>query len=114
MSVQVTNAISAMMESDDKYFSYGAIVWDGLSGGEREQLTQILFHGPVYDGCVISKSDRDRLIEYGLATRCCFMGEQGYTAATYLAFSVHKQGKGRVLKPKPGTSDTPEKEAGDE
>lgn len=102
MTQQVHSAIASMNEGDGKYFSYGAIVWDGLTPGEREQLKQLLFQGPIWDGCVISKSDRSQLIKYGLATRCCFMGEQGYTAATYLAFSVHEQGKGEHLKAKPG------------
>jgi hypothetical protein len=100
---QVRAAIQAMGANDEKYFAYGAVAWDGLTAGEREQLRQLLFQGPVYDGCVISKSDRNALIGYGLATRCCFMGEQGYTAATYLAYSVHKQGKGASIQSKPGT-----------
>lgn len=99
---QVRSAIEAMREGDGKYFSYGAIAWDGLTEGEREQLRQLLFQGPIWDGSVISKCDRDQLIRYGLATRCCFMGEQGFTAATYLAYSVHKQGKGSPMKAKPG------------
>jgi hypothetical protein len=99
---QVTRAIAAMRTTDEQYFSYGAVAWDGLTPGEREQLKQLLFQGPIYDGCVISKSDRNQLINYGLATRCCFKGEQGYTAATYLAYSVHKQGKGAPLPTKPG------------
>lgn len=99
---QVQAAIEAMRSNDGRYFSYGAIVWDGLTAGEREQLKQLLFQGPIWDGCVICKSDRDQLIRYGLATRCCFKGEQGYTAATYLAYSVHKQGKGQTLRTKAG------------
>lgn len=99
---QITKALAAMNNSDERYFSYGAIVWDALSDAEREQLKQLLFQGPVWDGCVVSKSARNQLIEYGLATRCCFMGEQGYTAATYIAFSVHKQGKGGKLQNKQG------------
>lgn len=98
---QIVKALAAM-EDDDKYFSYGAIVWDALSDVERDQLKQLLFQGPVWDGCVLSKSARTQLIDYGLAVRCCFMGEQGYTAATYLAYSVHKQGKGGKLKNKQG------------
>lgn len=102
MNEQVVNAIAAMRSDDGKYFSYGAIVWDGLTDGEREQLRQLLFQGPVWDGCVLSKSDRNSLIRYGLATRCCFKGEDGYTAATYLAYSVHKQGKGLPMKVRSG------------
>lgn len=98
---QVTDAL-AKMESDDGYFTYGTIVWDALSSAQREVLRQLLFQGPVWDGNVPSKAARDDLIGYGLATRCCFMGEQGYTAATYIAYSVFKQGKGKSLPTKPG------------
>lgn len=99
---QVHRAVEAMKATDDGYFTYGAIAWDGLSSDEKEALRQLLFQGPVWDGSVISKVARDALFDYGLATRCCFMGEQGYTAATYLAYSVHKQGKGSDMPTKPG------------
>lgn len=94
---QVTRAIAAM-EDDAKYFSYAAIAWDGLSSGQREQLNQLLHQGPVWDGNVISKCDRSDLINFGLATRCCYKGEQGYTAATYLAYSVFKAGKATPMQ----------------
>ncbi len=102
---QVRAALSAMKADDARFSGLCAIVWDGLSSGEREQLGQLLFQGPVWDGCVISKAARTNLIEYGLATRCCFRGEQGYTAATYLAFSVHKRGRGAPMKVQSGTHD---------
>lgn len=98
---QLQNALQAM-EDDDKYFSYAPIVWDALSPQHREQLNQLLHHGPVWDGSVISKSHRSDLIEWGLATRCCFMGEQGYTAATYLAYTVFKAGRAEPFKAKAG------------
>ncbi len=91
------------MKDDDAYFTYGALVWDALSPGQREQLKQLLYQGPVWDGNIISKACRDQLIEWGLATRCCFLGEQGYTAATYAAFSVAKQGRAAPLPRRPGT-----------
>lgn len=99
---QVKRAVAAMKEGDGKWFSYAGIAWDGLTAGEREQLKQLLYQGPVWDGCVISKSDRTQLIRYGLATRVCFMGEDGYTAATYAAVTVCKAGKADPLKTKPG------------
>ena len=98
---QVTDAL-ARMQDDDGYFTYGAVVWDGLDSGQREVLKQLLFQGPVWDGNVPSKAARDDLIRYGLAVRCCFLGEQGYTAATYLAYSVFTQGHGDPLPKKPG------------
>jgi hypothetical protein len=101
---QIIGAL-AKMGTDEGYFSYGNIVWDALEGGQREQMKQLLFQGPVWDGCVVSKAARDDLIRYGLATRCCFMGEDGYTAATYLALSVFKQGGGEPLQRKRGIDD---------
>ncbi len=99
---QIEHALK-MMQTDEGYFTYGAVVWDALDSAQREVLRQLLFQGPVWDGNVVSKAARDDLIDYGLATRCCFLGEQGYTAATYTAYSVHKQGKGDPLRKKPGT-----------
>ncbi len=101
---QVTDAL-AKMGTDKGYFTYGAIAWDGLGPDLREQLRQLLFQGPVWDGFIISKHARTELIRYGLATRCCFMGDQGYTAATYLAFGVWKQGCGDALPKKRGIDD---------
>lgn len=95
---QVFRALASMMSDDDRYFSYAGIVWDGLSSAQREQLNQLLHQGPVYDGNVISKCARSELIEFGLATRCCYMGEQGFTAATYPAFTVFKAGKAEPMK----------------
>lgn len=58
--------------------------------GLCEQLHQLLFSGPVYDGDVISKSGRDQLLKLKLAVRCCVGGEQGYTAASYSAYTVYR------------------------
>ena len=65
-------------------------VWHRLNVVQRSQLKQLLFHGPVFDGAVLSKQARTELISSGLATRCCVHGELGYTAATYVALSVYK------------------------
>ena len=46
---------------------------------DRDALWQLMFQGPVYDGDVISKAARNRLLDWKLATRCCYKGEQGYT-----------------------------------
>ena len=91
------------MNTDDGYFANAPIVWDALTIGQREQLNQLLHCGPVWDGNVISKCDRNSLIDFGLATRCCFMGEQGYTAATYKAYTVFKAAKAKPFPCKPGS-----------
>ena len=56
----------------------------------REVLWQLMFRGPVRDGDVVSKAARDKLLDWNLATRCCFHGEQGYSIATYPAYAVAK------------------------
>jgi hypothetical protein len=66
-------------------------MWQTFDGGQREVFRQLLFHGPVYDGDICSKSARDSLFQLGLAVRCCYKGEQGYTAASYLAYTVHQR-----------------------
>jgi len=73
-----------------------------LSSAQREVLKQLLFQGPVWDGNVPSKAARDDLISLGFATRCCFMGEQGYTAATYRAFTIFKVSGDTPFQKKPG------------
>jgi len=103
-SAQIKDAISKM-ESDEGYFTYGSIVWDALSPVQREVLKQLLFQGPIGDGSIVSKSARDDLMDYGLAARCCFMGEQGYACATYIAYSVFKQGGGAPIAKKSGVRD---------
>lgn len=92
---QVVRGLAAM---DEENYSAAAIVWDGLSSAQRDQLNQLLHQGPVFDGNVLSKSARDDLLDYGLAVRCCFMGEDGYTAATYRARTVFHSGKSYPFK----------------
>jgi hypothetical protein len=67
----------AKMDTDEGYFTYGTIVWAGLSPAQQDVLKQLLFQRPVWDGNIISKSARGDLIDFSLATRCCFLGEQG-------------------------------------
>lgn len=102
-SEQIKFALSKMAEDNDCYFTYALVVWDALNNAQREQLKQLLYQGPVTDGAIISKQSRNDLIRFGLATRCCFLGEQGYTAATYPAYTIAKQGKAEPFKTKRGT-----------
>jgi hypothetical protein len=68
-----------------------------LAGSALDQLRQLVATGPVWDGDVISKSDRDELIRLGLATRVMVGGAWGWTAATYLGGHV----LGETLRPEP-------------
>ena len=97
---QVRDALDAMEQDDDVDLS--AIIWDGLSSIQRDQLNQLLHQGPVWDGNVLSKSARSDLINYYLATQCCFMGDDGYTVATYLGKRVFRAGKAEPFRLIPG------------
>lgn len=55
-----------------------------------DQLQQLVIQGPVFDGDVISKSDRSALMGMGLAERVMYRGEWGYSAATYCGGFVLK------------------------
>jgi hypothetical protein len=83
---------------EPEYNRAGKDVWEALFPIDKEQLIQLLFRGPVWDGHVVSKPARDVLIDYGLAVRCCMMGEQGYTAATYLAYTTFRLGGAQAPK----------------
>jgi hypothetical protein len=75
--------------ASEGYFQYAHLVACLLDRRLHEQLRQLI-NGPIYDGSVISKSQRDELLRLRLATRVCCKGEQGYTAARYFALSVMK------------------------
>lgn len=71
----------------DKFDGLMISLWSELNSGHRDVLEQLL-KGPTWDGDIASKVARDDLIDWGLAVRCCFNFEQGYTGATYLAGSL--------------------------
>ena len=100
---QIETALELLERDEDSYFKVAQLIWDALTSGQREQLNQLLHQGPVWDGNVISKSDRSDLIDFKLATRVCFRGEHGYTAATYLGGSVFRQGKATPFEKKSGS-----------
>ena len=87
---ELTRAIiSAGACVDDGYLDYAAVIARRLPKRLHEQMHQLI-NGPVWDGDVISKSLRDALLDMGLALRVCMNGEQGFTGATYFAYSVMK------------------------
>lgn len=89
-----TEFLKAMIErgtrAQDGYFHYVHLVAVLLPKHLHEALKQ-LYHGPVWDGDVISKANRSELFTLGLALRVCCKGEQGYTGATYFGGSVSKE-----------------------
>lgn len=49
----------------------------------NDTLIALIERGPLFDGDVPSKVERDELLESGLAVRVVVSGEDGFTAATY-------------------------------
>ena len=82
--------IKEAINADDGYFEYAYLIARRLPKNLHEQLNQLI-NGPVWDGDVLCKSHRDELFAYGLAIRVCDEGRQGYTGATYLAYTVMKK-----------------------
>lgn len=74
---------------DDNYFEIAEAIAKLFPKNLKEQLVQLV-NGPVWDGNIISKTDRGELFRMGLAIRVCCKGEQGYTGATYTGYSVAK------------------------
>lgn len=75
-------------------------IYELLPAGARETLMQLVRHGPVYDGDIVSKTSRDLLMEIGLASRAIVSGEQGYTVSTYRGWRVAaSQNVAESLKP---------------
>ena len=54
----------------------------------HEQLYQLHSHGPLWDGDVISKSDRDELLAIDACAKVCVKGQDGYNACTYFGRSL--------------------------
>ena len=61
---------------------------------EREDLmaslNEIIKRGPLYDGDVPSKSDRDALLNLGLINKVVVKGEHGFQAVNYFGWAVWK------------------------
>jgi hypothetical protein len=88
----VTKAIAVMDTAEYGSDAFDVAAWaayTAMDGGQREVLRQLLFKGPTWDGDICSKAARGDLFDWGLALRCCFRGGQGYTAASYRAFTIY-------------------------
>jgi len=73
--------------SSDNYFEFVSAIALLIPKRLREQLKQLVY-GPVWDGDIISKSYRGELFDLNLAVRVCVNGEQGFTGAPYIAYSI--------------------------
>lgn len=56
----------------------------------NDTLVALVENGPLWDGDVPSKTQRDELIEIGLAVRIVVHAGDGWTAATYAGRDAYK------------------------
>jgi len=56
----------------------------------EDTLRALVKKGPLEDGCVPSKRERDELLSMGLAAKVIVNGQQGYQAATYKGYDALK------------------------
>lgn len=56
----------------------------------HEALYQLHAHGPVWDGDVISKSDRDALLAILACAKVVVRGQDGFNACTYFGRALLK------------------------
>ena len=89
--IQVVKALVDLAESDqDGYFEVVHAIALVFPKNLVEQLRQLV-NGPVWDGDVMSKSQRGELFDMGIAIRVCHKGEQGHTGAKYIGYSILKK-----------------------
>lgn len=92
---ELSKVIKSLIEmadngQDEKYFEIVKAIALIFPKNLIAQLGQLV-RGPVWDGDVMSKSQRSELFDMGIAIRVCAKGEQGYTGAKYIGFSILKE-----------------------
>ena len=86
----VRHLVDLAGSDDDNYFDVVHAIALIFPKNLIEQLQQLV-KGPIWDGDIISKSNRGELFDMGLAIRVCCKGEQGYTGSPYIGYSVVKK-----------------------
>jgi hypothetical protein len=90
-TIDINNIVRLLIiqaeDDENVYFEYVRAIALIFPKRLIEQLRQLV-NGPIWDGDIICKSYRGELFEIGLAIRVCHKGEQGYTGAKYIAYSI--------------------------
>jgi len=82
--------VDSQKTEEDNYFEIVHAIALIFPKNLIEQLQQLV-KGPIYDGDIISKSNRSELFDMGLAIRVCCKGEQGFTGSPYIGYSIVKK-----------------------
>lgn len=88
---RINQALSVLLGHDqgsEEYQVASFAINAAMSGAHREVLAQLVQDGPVWDDDVITKGALDDLITWGLATRICVKGKEGYTGANCRGLAV--------------------------
>jgi len=77
-------------DKDSIIYDNAALKMDRLfDNGKKDVLKQLVEDGPKEDGNIASKSARDILISWGLASRAIIKGSYGFTVANYRGGFIH-------------------------
>ena len=90
----IKDLVSTMKTTSENYDNNAKCIWDMLSQEEQWMLAGIIdTPKPVFDGPVIKDPTRAQLVDYGLATRNTYQGNEGYTVATFPGLAAYKAGR---------------------
>lgn len=92
---QLTVAVRAVQQAEFDSPEWEVAVDSVLSlmpFGLREELTNVVSNGPLWAGDSIGKAQIKMLLELGFIQEAVCKGEQGFSGATRLGYSVYKRG----------------------
>ncbi len=79
-SIDALGAQLTAAQADDRFSALCVEIRLALPKRHVEELRHLIRNGPVWDGDVISKADRDDLLRWKLAARVLVNGQWGYAA----------------------------------
>lgn len=80
-----------------KYACRVIIDTQAMNSGERDCIRAAFLQGPLFDGDVPSKTDRDTLISKGYMVKVVVAGEEGFNACTYKGAMAYRLLEGGCL-----------------
>lgn len=89
---QQIDIMKANEQGNETYEAAAAEAARLMPAAEWDTLRALVQAGPLHDGGVPSKSGRDSLLSWGLASKAVVHGEQGFQCATYRGWDVWKAG----------------------
>ena len=63
---------------------------ESFNSGQKDCIKASYLNGPLFDGDVPSKQDRDILVNKGYMAKVVVKGEEGYNACTYKGLAAYR------------------------